>query len=100
MGGHFTKQTTVFSLVLWLLRSLASTVVKARVLTGSTRDNNRKCDARLIITQWYGVYDYTCTTMSICFMLTTLAYRTEGLHFSAFIIILLAVTDVIHRSKV
>ena len=64
--------------------AFAVSAVNACVFAGSACDNCA-CGARSIIAQWCvaAVTIHICTTMHICFMLTTLAYGTEGLHFSS-----------------
>ena len=96
---HKTNDCLLFGSLASMISS-SSSAVNARVLTESAHDNYRALGARSIIAQWcvtvccsdythttMTIYIYIYTTMHICFMLTTLAYGTEGLHLSAFIII-------------
>ena len=74
-----------------LFGSLASTVsvVNACALTGSACDNNRTRhplnNCTMVCNLTTSVTIHVLYTMHICFMLRTLAYGAEGLHFSAFI---------------
>ena len=69
------------------MQCLNNSAVNAHALTGSARDNNRTRGACSITAQWCvtSVTIRVLYTIHIYFMLTTLAYGAEGLHFSAFI---------------